>query len=126
MNEYQNGRPQEKTVTKPVETFQKKQEKKVAQLKAKLQKEEAKLSQSRRKERDGQLVAMGVLVETLYKAADDAARTKWCKQAESALKDRNLERVLAAFSRLDSDARPGPSSEAQPDSQAAPLEDGRG
>lgn len=35
----------------------------IAQLKAKLQKEEARLSKIKRKERDGQLIAFGVYIE---------------------------------------------------------------
>jgi hypothetical protein len=72
----------------------------IAQLKAKLQKEEARLSQDKRKERNGQLVAFGVLVEELFKAGDEAARQKWIDGAKKHLKDRNLERVLAGFQRL--------------------------
>ena len=38
----------------------------IAQLKAKLQKEEALLSKDKRKERDGQLIAFGVYVEEFF------------------------------------------------------------
>lgn len=48
-------------------TTEEKRLKKIEQLKAKLQQEQARLSTARRKERDGQLVAWGVYVEALIK-----------------------------------------------------------
>lgn len=85
------------------ETTEEKQRKKIAQLKAKLQKEEALFNHKLRKKRDGQLIAMGILMEKIYKDCDEEERVKWRKKAEEYLKERNLERVLAAFLRLNSD-----------------------
>ena len=55
-------------------TTEEKRLKKIAQLKAQLQKEEARLNQDKRKERNGQLIALGVLVEEMYKSG-------WSKKA---------------------------------------------
>jgi len=85
---------------KQILTTEEKRLQKIAQLKARLQKEEARLNQDKRKERNGQLIALGVLVEEMYKAEDESSRIKWTDGAKKHLKDRNLERVLAAFSRL--------------------------
>lgn len=81
-------------------TTEEKRKLKIAQLKAQLQKEEAKLNQSQRKERNGQLIALGVLVEEMFKSGDETARQKWTDGAKKHLKDRNLSRALAAFFRL--------------------------
>lgn len=81
-------------------TTEQKRLQKIAQLKAKLQKEEARFNQEKRKERNGQLVAFGVLVEELFKTGDEASRQKWIDGAKKHLKDRNLDRVLAGFERL--------------------------
>lgn len=72
----------------------------IAQLKARLQKEEAKLKTSQRKERTGQLVSWGIMVEEIFKGADDAGRQRLIESAQKHLKERNLERALAGFSRL--------------------------
>ena len=72
----------------------------IAQLKVKLQKEEALLSKDKRKERDGQLIAFGVLVEEMFKTAEPENRQKWLDGAKKHLKDRNLTRALAGFERL--------------------------
>jgi hypothetical protein len=86
---------------KQILTTEDKRLQKIAQLKARLQKEEARLNQDKRKERDGQLIAFGVLVEELFKAGDPVARQKWQDGAKKHLNDRNLKRALAGFSRLD-------------------------
>lgn len=72
----------------------------IAQLKAKLQKEEARLSKDKRKERDGQLIAFGVLVEEMFKTAEPESKKKWLDNANKHLKDRILTRALAGFERL--------------------------
>jgi len=87
-------------VKQPSMTTEERRRKKIAELKARLQKEEARLSQDKRKERTGQLVAFGVLVEELFKAGDEAARQKWIDGAKKHLADRNLTRVISGFSRL--------------------------
>lgn len=91
----------EQNQVKAVETTKDKRLKKIASLKARLQKEEALFNHSRRKERNGQLVVLGVLVEELYKSSDEAERGKWREKAKECLRERNLDRALAAFFRLD-------------------------
>ena len=82
-------------------TTEEKRLKRIEQLKAKLQKEEARFNAGKRKERNGQLVVFGVLVEEMYKSVDAAARQKWIDGAKKHLKDRNLKRALDGFARLD-------------------------
>ena len=81
-------------------TTEERRKQRIAQLKAQLQKEEARLSKDKRKERDGQLIAFGVLVEEMFKAAEPENRQKWIDGAKKHLKDRNLTRALAGFERL--------------------------
>jgi len=81
-------------------TTEEKRLKKIAQLKAQLQKEEARLNKDKRKERDGQLIAFGVLVEELFKTDDEAGRQKLINASRKYLKDRTLTRALAGFERL--------------------------
>lgn len=82
-------------------TPEEKQLLKIAPLKAKLQKEQARLQTSLRKERNGQLIVWGVLVEELYKEASPTEQAKWKEKARQKLKDRNLARAMAGFDRLD-------------------------
>lgn len=89
-------------------TTQEKRIQRIKQLKARLQKEEAKLNASRRKERTGQLVSWGVMVEEIFKATDMKGRQQFIAYAQKYLKDRNLERALAGFSRLDSENSTSP------------------
>jgi len=72
----------------------------IAQLKAKLQKEEARLSKIKRKERDGQLIAFGVYIEEFFKSADDDGKRKLEDSIRKHLAGRNLERALAGLERL--------------------------
>lgn len=81
-------------------TTEERRKQKIAQLKARLQKEESRLNQSQRKERNGQLIALGVLVEEVFKAGDEAGRQKLIESAKKHLKDRNLTRAFAGFERL--------------------------
>lgn len=107
MDESQNKQPQEnqkKAAKKSAESYLEKQKKELSELRSKLQKKEALYNKMLRKERDGQLVALGVLAEMIYKAGGQGAKV--LKEAAQAnLKDRNLERVTAAFARLDGEAR---------------------
>ena len=72
----------------------------IAQLKAKLQKEEALLSKDKRKERDGQLIAFGVYVEEFFKSADMEGRKRLEESIKKHLAGRNLERALAGLARM--------------------------
>ena len=81
-------------------TTEERRKQKIAQLKAQLQKEESRLNKDKRKERDGQHIAFGVLVEEMFKTAEPENRQKWLDGAKKHLKDRNLTRALAGFERL--------------------------
>lgn len=64
-----------------------------AQLKARIQQEQARVSASAKKERDGKLISWGVAVEQLL--ADDTFQAKWWKlQCQRVLSGRTLERAL--------------------------------
>jgi hypothetical protein len=88
MNEKKTLTPEEKRLQR------------IAQLKARLQKEEARLADSERKKRTGQLVAWGIMVEEIFKSTDDAGKQRLIESAKKHLKDRNLQRALEGFSRL--------------------------
>jgi hypothetical protein len=87
--------------TKRMLTTSEKRVIKINQLKAKLQKEQARINAVARKERNGQLIALGVLGEELYKAASRDERLKMATEAGKLLSGRNLDRVLGAFKRLE-------------------------
>ena len=81
-------------------TTEEKRLKKIEQLKARLQKEQAKQNSVERKRRDGQLMAWGVMIEEIFKCADESGKEKLIESAKRHLKDRNLERALEGFKRL--------------------------
>ena len=85
-----------------LETTKEKRLKKIAQLQARIEKEKALLNSAARKERTGQLVSAGVLLELIYTNTTAEGREKIKSQAEKYLKDnRNLQRTRAMFERLD-------------------------
>ena len=55
-------------------TTEQKRAQRIAQLRARLQKEEAKQAEVHRKKRDGQLFSWGIMVEEIFKSADEAGR----------------------------------------------------
>lgn len=64
-----------------------------AQLKARIQQEQARISASARKERDGKLVSWGIAIEQLL--ADDTFQAEWWTlQCQRVLSGRTLERAL--------------------------------
>ena len=80
-------------------------EKQVAKLEAELKEKKAQMAREKRKERGGQLVALGILFESQFRRMGPAERTRvqgWAAQ----LDPRNKLRVLAAFERLSSEAKP--------------------
>mgnify|MGYP003622821946 CR=1 FL=1 len=86
-------------------TTREKRLKRIEQLQARISKEKARLNDAVRKERTGQLVAAGVLMELIYKSATDEGKQRIKEQATKHLKDeRNLKRVKAMFTRLDEDS----------------------
>lgn len=91
-------------------TTEEKRKLRIAQLKAKLQKEEARLNQDKRKERNGQLIAFGVLVEEIFKLGDEKIIFSLTEAAKTRLKDRNLHRAIAGFERLKEEGKKAQSS----------------
>lgn len=81
-------------------TTEQKRAKRIAQLRARLQREEARQAEDQRKKRNGQLVSWGVMVEEIFKNADEAGRQRLIDSAKKHLKERNLQRALEGFSRL--------------------------
>lgn len=71
--------------------------------KEKLAQKEAALKKEARKERDGQLIAWGIMVEARYRNATPEQRDAIISTTHKFLKDRNLSRALEGFSRLDAE-----------------------
>ena len=69
--------------------------------KQKLAQKAAALNREARKERDGQLIAWGIMVEARYRNASPDLREHIISTTREFLKDRNLSRALAGFVRLD-------------------------
>ena len=74
-------------------------EKQVEKLEAELKEKKAQISREKRKERGGQLVALGIMVEVAFKGLTPEGKAKLRSWAEP-LDARNKQRVLAAFERL--------------------------
>lgn len=81
-------------------TTEQKRAQRIAQLRARLQKEEAKQAEVHRKKRDGQLFSLGIMVEEIFKSADEAGRQRLIDSAKRHLKEKNLQRALEGFTRL--------------------------
>ncbi len=69
--------------------------------KQKLAQKAAALNKEARKERTGQLIAWGIMVEAQYRNAAPEQRERLVSAARKFLQDRNLNRALAGFVRLD-------------------------
>jgi len=80
-------------------------EKQVEKLEAELKEKKAQIAQGKRKERGGQLVALGIMVELAFRRLAPAEKSRLQGWAEP-LDPRNKQRVLAAFERLSSEAKP--------------------
>lgn len=83
-------------------TSAEKRAERIAQLKAQLQKEQSRQNTEIRKERNGQLIALGVYMEEAFKKGNEDKRKKIIEDVENNLTGRNLERALKAFKRLSS------------------------
>jgi len=94
-------------------------EQKIAQIKAQLRKTEAKFTQSQRKERNGHLIAFGVLVEEIFKAGDEKGQQKLIEAANRHLKDRTLAKALDGFKRLAAAPKVTPKGEISPGAAGA-------
>ena len=80
-------------------------EKQVEKLAAELKEKKAKMANEKRKERGGQLVALGIMIELVFRRMGPAEKARvqgWAEQ----LDPRNKQRALAAFARLMSEAKP--------------------
>lgn len=72
---------------------------KISQLKAQIQKEQAKLKEEARKERNGQLIAFGIYMEEYLKA--NPSKISSMKQSmQNFLDGRNLDRALSGLERI--------------------------
>lgn len=85
------------------DTPPKTREEKIAALKARLTKELSRQKTDERKERNGQLMAMGIIIEELYKHGDNHAKQikRLIEENRQGFDSRNVERSLAMFSRID-------------------------
>lgn len=81
-------------------TTEEKRKIRIAQLKAKLQKEEARQNEEKRKHRNGELIAFGVYVENFFKSADEEGKKRLEESIKKHLAGRNLERALLGIKRL--------------------------
>lgn len=72
---------------------------KISQLKAQIQKEQAKLKEESRKERNGQLIAFGIWVENFLKS-NPAKIDEMRDSAKELLTNRNLARFLSGIKRI--------------------------
>lgn len=88
-------------------------EKKIGKLEAELKEKKAQILREKRKERGGQLVALGIMVEAAFRKATPAEKVMLQRWAEP-LDARNKQRVLAAFARLAAETKaPEPARTAQ-------------
>lgn len=74
-------------------------EKQIGKLEAELKEKKAQVSREKRKERTGQLVALGIMLETVFKRLSHMEKNMLNRWAEQ-LDPRNKQRVFAAFERL--------------------------
>lgn len=74
---------------------------KIARLEAELKNAKANKNKESRQERNNQLMAFGIGLETKYKSLPEAERVK-IKAWFNELDDRNKARALSGFARLDS------------------------
>ena len=79
-------------------------EKQVEKLEADLKEKKAQISRNKRKERGGQLVALGIMVEQKFKRLGPEEKARLQSWVEH-LDPRNKQRVLAAFARLSAEAK---------------------
>ena len=76
-------------------------DKRIERLEKELKNAKAQKQGQARKERNGQLMAFGILLETKYKMLATEEKNKIKLWASDLLNGRNLERAMAGFARLD-------------------------
>lgn len=81
------------------QTTREKRLKKISQLEVKLQKQRALLSEEKRKERNGQLIAFGIWVEEYVKKYP-ARKASVERSMNELLSGRNLDRALSGLERI--------------------------
>lgn len=81
-------------------TTREKRLKEIEQLKAKVQKKEAQFNAITRKERNGELMAFGILTETILKNETEFATFLKEKMVKYQFKDKNLERISSGIKRI--------------------------
>lgn len=80
-------------------------EDKIARLEAELKETKAAANRVKRKERNKQLMALGIYMERLYKERSAEGRSKMRTQLESAALDNRVKTMaLSGFSRIDEEA----------------------
>ena len=79
-------------------------EKQVEKLEAELKEKKAQVACGKRKERGGQLIALGIMVELAFPRLTLESKSRLQGWAEQ-LDPRNKQRVLAAFERLSSETK---------------------
>ena len=79
-------------------------EKQAEKMEAELKEKKAQIARVKRQERSGQLVALGIMVESAFKGLTPEGKAKLRGWAEP-LDARNKQRVLAAFERLGLEAK---------------------
>lgn len=78
---------------------------KIERLQKELKDTKAAKSMAERKERNSQLISFGVLMEQIFKTATPEQRESLKKKAADLLDDRNRDRAMAGFARLDAAAK---------------------
>ena len=78
-------------------------DKRIERLEKELKNAKAQKQGQARKERNGQLMAFGILMEEKYKKLPTEERNKFKQWATDLLEGRNIERAMAGFSRLETD-----------------------
>lgn len=96
-------------------------ESKIERLQKELKEAKAAKSMAARKERNGQLFSFGVMIEKKYKTVSPEQREAMRKEAAELLDDRNRDRAMKGFDRLDAEFLDG-SSEKQRSLQFVPPE----
>lgn len=74
---------------------------KIERLQKELKEAKAAKNMAERKERNGQLFSFGVMIEKKYKMASPEQKEVLRKEAAELLDDRNRDRAMAGFDRLD-------------------------
>lgn len=100
-------------------TARQKRVERIKQLRAKLEREQNRLTSADRKARNGQLIVFGVHFEEVYKKANEEGRKRIEDSIKEHLTGRNLARALEGIVRLKEEA--GPVNEAKDEDEDEDL-----